>query len=233
MPSVAFIVGKLQRQVIMDRFLKCKSKTPRDQEYVDAYLKTHSQIKAAETCGVSRETIARAVRRSGIPLTGRKYNGNPDAGRNQPQQKISNEQLKQEVQNLTCREIAIKYDISEERIYRRARKLGIKISCRFDGGRWYQRAMRYGCTEYDKTITLKKLIKRDKGICQLCGLPVDDKDIENGHAKGLYPSLDHIIPLSKGGTHTWDNVQLAHMACNSGKCDKYVISGEHGIKEEV
>ena len=35
-----------------------------------------------------------------------------------------------------------------------------------------------------------------------------------------YPTVDHIVPLSKGGTHTWNNVQLAHMACNSGKCDK-------------
>lgn len=33
-------------------------------------------------------------------------------------------------------------------------------------------------------------------------------------------TLDHIIPLSKGGTHTWDNVQLAHMSCNAGKCDR-------------
>lgn len=204
-----------------------------DDEIVSCYQEYKSQIKAAEKLGISRETVARAVRRSGIPLTGRKYNGNPESGRNQPNQKISNEQLKQDALTLTCREIAIKYDISEERVYRRARKLGIEMKCRFDGGRWYQRAMRYGCTEYDKTITLKQLIKRDKGICQLCGLPVDDKDIENGHAKGLYPSLDHIIPLSKGGTHTWNNVQLAHMACNSGKCDRYVINGKHGIKEEV
>ena len=32
-----------------------------------------------------------------------------------------------------------------------------------------------------------------------------------------YPSIDHVIPLSKGGTHSWDNVKLAHFSCNSAK----------------
>ena len=35
-----------------------------------------------------------------------------------------------------------------------------------------------------------------------------------------YPTIDHIKPISKGGTHTWDNVQLAHFHCNSIKSDK-------------
>jgi 5-methylcytosine-specific restriction endonuclease McrA len=27
----------------------------------------------------------------------------------------------------------------------------------------------------------------------------------------------YIVPLSKGGTHTYDNVQCAHFGCNSRK----------------
>jgi len=34
----------------------------------------------------------------------------------------------------------------------------------------------------------------------------------------LSMSIDHIIPLSRGGTHEPDNVQLAHFICNSIKC---------------
>ena len=80
-----------------------------------------------------------------------------------------------------------------------------------------------GKVNYD--ITLDKIIKRDKSVCRLCGEPVDIKDCKTtkqGHfiAGGNYPSIDHIIPVSRGGTHTWNNVQLAHRHCNSVKSDK-------------
>ena len=76
----------------------------------------------------------------------------------------------------------------------------------------------------DYGVTLTKLIKRDKGICQICGQACNEQDYaidkEGNFITGkLYPSLDHIIPVSKGGTHTWDNVQLAHHYCNSIKND--------------
>jgi 5-methylcytosine-specific restriction endonuclease McrA len=32
-------------------------------------------------------------------------------------------------------------------------------------------------------------------------------------------TVDHIIPLCKGGTHTWDNVAPAHATCNFSKAD--------------
>jgi 5-methylcytosine-specific restriction endonuclease McrA len=34
-----------------------------------------------------------------------------------------------------------------------------------------------------------------------------------------YASLDHIIPLSKGGTSKVVNLQLTHMKCNTEKGD--------------
>lgn len=207
------------------RFLKCKKTTERDEEYVFAYRLTWSQTEAAEMCGVSRETIARAVRRAGLQLTGRKNSRSRATSWNR---KITDEELKTDAKELTVLEIAKKYDISEENLYRRAKKIGIKLNHQALGGHWKRRAIRYGCKEFDNTITLKSLIERDKGICQICGQPVDATDIQRGHVMRKYPSLDHIVPLSKGGTHTWDNVQLAHMGCNSGKCDKlrYVIKKE-------
>ena len=33
-------------------------------------------------------------------------------------------------------------------------------------------------------------------------------------------TIEHIIPISKGGTHTWDNVAPAHAICNFGKADE-------------
>lgn len=73
-----------------------------------------------------------------------------------------------------------------------------------------------------ENITLSKLYKRDKGICYICGSKCNKKDYkihDNGAfiAGDSYPSIEHIIPIAKGGTHTWGNVMLAHRLCNSLK----------------
>jgi 5-methylcytosine-specific restriction endonuclease McrA len=36
----------------------------------------------------------------------------------------------------------------------------------------------------------------------------------------LEPTLDHIIPISKGGEHSYKNVQCAHRQCNVTKNNK-------------
>lgn len=73
----------------------------------------------------------------------------------------------------------------------------------------------------DNDITLHKLFRMSGGVCYLCGGACDwnAKIIINGrpYAKAKYPSIDHVIPLSKGGEHSWNNVRLAHLACNSSK----------------
>lgn len=81
--------------------------------------------------------------------------------------------------------------------------------------------------EVDADINLPRLAKRDKNICAICGKEVDWNDIyetEDGRkiCLGNYPSIDHILPISLGGLHAWDNVQLAHMRCNSLKGNRYI-----------
>ena len=77
----------------------------------------------------------------------------------------------------------------------------------------------------DSDITLFKLYKRDNGFCYLCGKVCDwnDKEVRANViiCGNQYPSIDHIVPLSKGGLHSWNNVKLAHRICNSLKGDKY------------
>lgn len=188
-----------------------------DAQLVECYLKHRSQIKAAEELGVSRETVARAVRRAGLKMDGRKYAGNHTKHHGI---KITDEQIIACADSMTCAEISKAYGMSQEQVYRRARKLGIKLETKWAGGHWRRRAEHYGCKSFDDSITLAALYRKSNGVCTICGEPVDVTDINDGHIGRRYPTLDHIVPLSKGGTHTWDNVQLAHMSCNAGKCDR-------------
>ena len=50
-------------------------------------------------------------------------------------------------------------------------------------------------------------MKRDKSTCQYCG-----------STKHL--TLDHVIPTSKGGKSSWDNVVTACEKCNNRKSDR-------------
>ena len=72
---------------------------------------------------------------------------------------------------------------------------------------------------HDTDITLEKLFRRDGGVCYLCGKKCDWTDAVGGNASDNYPSIDHVIPVAKGGTHTWDNIKLAHRLCNTLKRD--------------
>jgi len=76
----------------------------------------------------------------------------------------------------------------------------------------------------DKDITIERLYRRDKGRCYICGQACDWNDYcvrKDGTfiAFDKYPSIDHVVPLSKGGLHAWENVKLACRRCNSLKSD--------------
>lgn len=62
-----------------------------------------------------------------------------------------------------------------------------------------------------------EIFNRDNWTCGLCGKAVNKY---TPYPDDMSASLDHIKPLSKGGTHTKDNVQLAHLGCNRRKGNK-------------
>ncbi len=85
-----------------------------------------------------------------------------------------------------------------------------------------KRITRNGKADY--SINLEELSKRDKGVCYLCHKETSFDDyIETKEgwfiAGNDYPSIDHVIPIAKGGLHNWGNVKLAHRLCNSKKSD--------------
>ena len=63
--------------------------------------------------------------------------------------------------------------------------------------------------------------ERDGWLCGICS-GVVERDALYPDPKS--PSLDHIVPLSKGGHHVLSNVQLAHLDCNVRKGDRDSIA---------
>ncbi len=56
-------------------------------------------------------------------------------------------------------------------------------------------------------VNRREVLRRDHHHCQYCG-----------SSKRL--TLDHVMPRSRGGQHTWDNVVIACERCNSRKGDR-------------
>lgn len=48
---------------------------------------------------------------------------------------------------------------------------------------------------------------RDRMVCYLCERKIKRKDL----------SFDHVVPLSRGGKHSNDNIRSTHLACNLAK----------------
>lgn len=71
------------------------------------------------------------------------------------------------------------------------------------------------------------LFARDEWLCQLCFRPVD---YTADMLSNMYPSLDHIIPRSKGGSDDPSNLQLAHRICNSIRRDRPVWEVRHPLR---
>lgn len=68
-------------------------------------------------------------------------------------------------------------------------------------------------------VIRSKIAERDGWRCHLCGERVG-KTLAWPHPRSA--SLDHVVPLSKGGAHDPVNVRLAHLACNTAKNDRAV-----------
>lgn len=63
-------------------------------------------------------------------------------------------------------------------------------------------------------ISSAEIFDRDGWRCGICGEKVDRR-LKYPHPRSA--SLDHIVPLAKGGHHRRSNVQCSHWICNSRK----------------
>lgn len=73
----------------------------------------------------------------------------------------------------------------------------------------------------------KAILRKTATVCALCGMPLD-KSLK--YPNPLSISIDHIIPISRGGKSTIDNLQATHLMCNKVKGDKRIALSKNDIK---
>lgn len=62
-------------------------------------------------------------------------------------------------------------------------------------------------------LTNRNLFLRDDYCCQYCGREVSELDAQDCLTR------DHVMPVSRGGSNTWDNVVTSCFTCNNKKGD--------------
>lgn len=77
--------------------------------------------------------------------------------------------------------------------------------------------------EWDCGIDTIEVAESAGWVCGICNLPIDG-GLEWPHPRSL--TLDHIVPVSRGGGHVRRNVQPAHFVCNSSKRDGRPVSSQ-------
>lgn len=82
-------------------------------------------------------------------------------------------------------------------------------------GNHQQRAKRYG-VKY-KYFSYRPILRRDGWRCYVCGIATPPS--LRGSYDDRAPEIDHVVPLSKGGAHTKDNVRCCCRHCNALKSD--------------
>jgi 5-methylcytosine-specific restriction endonuclease McrA len=67
---------------------------------------------------------------------------------------------------------------------------------------------RYVRVPHDRTVAVNRrtVFARDGHCCQYCGAQAE--------------SIDHVVPRSRGGLHSWDNVVACCRRCNTKKEDR-------------
>jgi 5-methylcytosine-specific restriction endonuclease McrA len=66
-------------------------------------------------------------------------------------------------------------------------------------------------------VNRREVFRRDNHTCQYCG-------------STRHLTIDHVLPRSKGGAHTWDNVVSACAKCNARKGDRTPIEAGMPLK---
>ncbi|MBK5092365.1 MAG: HNH endonuclease [Actinobacteria bacterium] len=67
-------------------------------------------------------------------------------------------------------------------------------------------------------LSRRAVFARDSWACQYCG--------------GKAETMDHVVPRSRGGAHSWENVVAACRRCNSKKKDKLPVEASLKLRRK-
>lgn len=98
---------------------------------------------------------------------------------------------------------------------------GNRETKRLSDRRWSQKRRAATRDPDAELVDLDVIMERDGPNCGLCGEPID---LRFHSPDPLSRSLDHVIPLSRGGKHRYDNCQAAHLGCNMKKGASLIIA---------
>jgi len=107
-----------------------------------------------------------------------------------------------EQENAKSRE---RYEANKEKVTARQRAYGKANPLkRMQNTRRYQVRKKNASVE---KVSYEHILERDGHYCYICCSSIHPSKI----------SFDHVIPIIRGGTHSEDNIRVAHIVCNSRK----------------
>ncbi len=74
---------------------------------------------------------------------------------------------------------------------------------------------------YVEHVYRRRVFERDDWTCWLCGTSIV-RGVDRNHP--LSATIDHVVPLARGGSHCYSNVRTAHRACNMAKGARLVAA---------
>jgi hypothetical protein len=176
---------------------KIKAKTPKPKQHITRICVECSQVFTAHARTSKQVTCSLTCRRARLRtlLKGKKYRP-------------------WKVHELTCADCQRAFTSSHKTTPICERCLRRKHARLYGHGRPERRAKKAG-VPYVYGIKPEQVFARDGWRCQLCGCKTPQH--LRGKNQPRSPEVDHIVPLSQGGGHTWDNVQCACRKCNIQK----------------
>lgn len=102
-----------------------------------------------------------------------------------------------------------------------AKKAYCSVACRGRAAKRRANRRRSGRVSSDRSYSDGQIFNRDGWTCHLCGGKVD-KSLSRLDSFGA--TIDHLIPLSRGGSDDIENVATAHRVCNTRRSNRDLVT---------